>query len=294
MQLPKPKSLPGLLLYGLTFVCVVLFLRISWVVVGQNIETVSADKGYDKLLSKHWAEIMAWLGENGFWLSLTFSFFLGATIALWVNLILQSLLSDATKLEVETLSQVDVTTNGAQNPEIEAANSRIETLESQLESIRQKSERQKAIKDRLGEIDTMETLMKAQIPQCWEKAKSLETKFSEIMQKMEECSRSEMLSAREGPLRALKYDLADWDTMLTNVLGTGSIGRYSYDFLKDFSAHTKEPFIPAYDEPPGLSQEMQGRYRKFAAQRDNLRLVEQDAPAILAEEKRSLLSQLDT
>ncbi len=100
MQLPKPKSLPGLLIYGFSAITLLLFGRIAWVLIGQNIETLSTEKGYDKLLSKHWTEIMAWLGENGFWLSLAFAFFLGATIALWINLGLQEWSSKREALSV--------------------------------------------------------------------------------------------------------------------------------------------------------------------------------------------------
>lgn len=90
MRLPKPKSKPGILLYGVTFLCIATIARVLWVLVGQNIENVSTEKGFDKLLSKHWTEIMAWLGDNGFWLSLSAAALIGAMLALWVYVIVQS------------------------------------------------------------------------------------------------------------------------------------------------------------------------------------------------------------
>lgn len=89
MRIPKPKSAPGLLLYGATVASVFLFGRIVWVLVGQNIETVSSDKGYDKFLLARWSDIMGWLAENGFWLSLIGAALIGVTLALWAYVILQ-------------------------------------------------------------------------------------------------------------------------------------------------------------------------------------------------------------
>lgn len=90
MRIPKPKSAPGIFLYSLTAVSTLLLGRIVWVIIGQNVETVSAERGYDKLLSRHWTEIMAWLAANGFWLSITTAAFVGATLALWAYIVLQS------------------------------------------------------------------------------------------------------------------------------------------------------------------------------------------------------------
>lgn len=90
MRLPKPKSAPGILLYTITAAAALLLARILWVLIGQNVETVSAEKGYDKLLSRHWTEIMDWLGQNGFWLSLATAAFLGGTVALWAYIALQA------------------------------------------------------------------------------------------------------------------------------------------------------------------------------------------------------------
>lgn len=90
MRLPKPKSGPGLLLYGVSLVALGLVGRVLWVLVGQNVETVSAEKGYDKLLARHWGEIMNWLGHNSFWLSLVTAAFLGGTLALWAYIALQA------------------------------------------------------------------------------------------------------------------------------------------------------------------------------------------------------------
>lgn len=89
MRIPKPKSAPGLLLWGVTATAILALGRVVWVLVGQNIETVSADKGYDKFLLTRWPDIMAWLAENGFWLSLLAAAFLGAALALWAYVILQ-------------------------------------------------------------------------------------------------------------------------------------------------------------------------------------------------------------
>lgn len=91
MRFPKPKSAPGVLLYGVSAILFTLFARVVWVLVGQNVEVVSSEKGYDKLLLRHWSEIMDWFATNGFWFSLVTAFFLGAALALWANVALQSM-----------------------------------------------------------------------------------------------------------------------------------------------------------------------------------------------------------
>jgi hypothetical protein len=91
MQLPRPKSAPGILLYFVTVTTLLLVGRVLWVLVGQNVEVVAAERGYDKLLSRHWSEIMNWLASNGFWLSLCTAAFFGATVALWMNVAIQGL-----------------------------------------------------------------------------------------------------------------------------------------------------------------------------------------------------------
>jgi hypothetical protein len=55
MQLPRPKSAPGILLYFVTVTTLLLVGRVLWVLVGQNVEVVAAERGYDKLLSRHWS-----------------------------------------------------------------------------------------------------------------------------------------------------------------------------------------------------------------------------------------------
>lgn len=89
MRIPKPKSAPGLFLWFVTALAMALVGRIAWVLVGQNIENVSTERGYDKLLSRHLSEILGWLAVNGFWLSLTAAAVIGGAIALWVNVLLQ-------------------------------------------------------------------------------------------------------------------------------------------------------------------------------------------------------------
>lgn len=82
-----------------------------WVLVSQNVESLSSEKGYDKLLSRHWSDIMDWFATNGFWLSLTTALFLGAALALWANVALQSIFgSDSLTLFKTTKNAASVAT----------------------------------------------------------------------------------------------------------------------------------------------------------------------------------------
>jgi hypothetical protein len=114
MRLPKPKSAPGILLYFISAAAFILVVRIAWVLVGQNVETVSAQKGYDKLLSRHWTAIMNWLAVNGFWLSLTTTAFLGAALALWAFVVLQPALVESRRSK--RLDGMPVGENGIPHP----------------------------------------------------------------------------------------------------------------------------------------------------------------------------------
>lgn len=83
MQLPKPKSAPGIFLYGLAGLAGAFLVWLFGDLALQNAENLATDKGYDKLLSHHWSEIVAWLAVNQFWLSMAASFLLGGTVCAW-------------------------------------------------------------------------------------------------------------------------------------------------------------------------------------------------------------------
>jgi hypothetical protein len=104
MRIPKPKSAPGIFLWFITIVALGLLARIAWVLVGQNIEIVSSERGYDKLLSQHWSEILDWLAVNGFWLSLATAALIGGAVALWINVILQPS-AEAGESETDAIEQ---------------------------------------------------------------------------------------------------------------------------------------------------------------------------------------------
>ncbi|API59033.1 hypothetical protein BSL82_06670 [Tardibacter chloracetimidivorans] len=84
MQLPKPKSPPGIFLYLLSASAIAVALRVLWVLVGQNVETLSIEKGYDKLLSRHWSEVVAWMTENIFWLTVSSAGLVSGAVCCWV------------------------------------------------------------------------------------------------------------------------------------------------------------------------------------------------------------------
>lgn len=90
VRFPKPKAPAGAFLYAVSAIALLFSGRVLWVVGGQNIENLSAEKGYDKLLSQHWSEIMEWLAVNGFWLCLVTAMFIGGALALWANFAIQS------------------------------------------------------------------------------------------------------------------------------------------------------------------------------------------------------------
>jgi hypothetical protein len=83
MLFPKPKSVPGIFLYGTAIAAVALIARVAWVLIGQNVESLSSEKGYDKLLTKHWSFIVDWMTSHMFVLSTATAFVVGGALFSW-------------------------------------------------------------------------------------------------------------------------------------------------------------------------------------------------------------------
>lgn len=304
MRLPKPQSAPGLLIWAITIAFGIVAGNVLYVLIGQNIENVSAEKGFDTLLSRHWPDIMAWWAENGFWLALTFAFFFGATLALWINVGLQAWgankKSDSKQTDNESVVQEtpisEIATNvplSGPNLELEEANEKIGFLQSQIDEMKQKQKIQNDTKRSLAEIDILQAAIIDRTPYCLRTAEQVRLKFTSIMADIDNAQKSELTSVQDRPMQALRMLLNEWRSSVSEVYmdfpNESDLARETLDF----SAFTNDPFVRAVDEPDGLSQVLQGEYRKFAAQRKNLGRITARLQQEFDNEKRSLLEILN-
>ncbi|MDP3854067.1 hypothetical protein [Phenylobacterium sp.] len=121
MRFPKPKSAPGAFLYTLSAIVLALVARVLWLVVDQNVESLSSAKGLDKLLPRYWPIFLIWLGENAFWLVFLAAFALGGALSVWAYVVLADRERDSVHPKQEAREWLTVLEARAQflGPEIE-------------------------------------------------------------------------------------------------------------------------------------------------------------------------------
>lgn len=99
MRLPKPKSIPGLFLWALTAGALAVVGYLVTSLLAQNVENLSSERGYDKLLSKSWPFILAWVRDNMLVLATSASFLVGGAVCSWIYAALQARFGSAPEPE---------------------------------------------------------------------------------------------------------------------------------------------------------------------------------------------------
>lgn len=86
MKLPKPKSLPGLFLYGIVLIALLMVVRLLWAVFDLNFEKLATEQGWDSLLANNASTLGRWFMDNLFWLSLSTASVVSFALGAWATL----------------------------------------------------------------------------------------------------------------------------------------------------------------------------------------------------------------
>jgi hypothetical protein len=85
MRLPKPKSLLGLLLYGVGAIALIMFGKVMWSLVDYTIQQIATTAGLDHFIAKGWPAAWAWVVHNIYWTALVAALFGGAAAGAWLT-----------------------------------------------------------------------------------------------------------------------------------------------------------------------------------------------------------------